>query len=178
MTLKEIFAKYVPADKIAEVEQALGGNYDYVPRTRLNEVIGERDTARRELDEHKAKSAKYDESQAEITKLKQQLVDKDKEWEGKLKKQERDAKIDSAIRAAKAKNPATVLPLLDATKFGDDLKGLDDEIKRVQKSDPYLFGPDGSRGTGGSGGNKEKPGDGTDKTTAMDALKSALYGSE
>lgn len=175
MTLKEIFAKYVPADKIAEVEQALGGNYDYVPRTRLNEVIGERDTAKRELDEHKAKSAKYDESQAEVTKLKQQLVDKDKEWDGKMKKQERDTKIGNALSAAKAKNPATVLPLLDEKKFGDDLKGLDEEIKRVQKSDPYLFGDDRSRGTGGSGGNKDKPDGGTD-TTAIDALREAVYG--
>jgi HAMP domain-containing protein len=154
MTLQEVMSKYVPAEKLEEAKQAMGGHFDYVPRARLNEVISARDTAVHELDEHKAKSAKYDEAQTEITGLKQKVKDTVKEWEGKFKQKERDDTIAGKLRDAHAKNVTAVVSLLDATKFGDDMKGLDEEIKRVQKSDPYLFGEDGSRGTGAEGGNK------------------------
>ena len=59
----------------------------------------------------------------------------------------RDNAIDAALRTHKAKNPKTVLPLLDLTKVkltGDDkLEGLEDQLAAIKKGpDAYLFSGD------------------------------------
>ncbi|MCM1227331.1 MAG: phage scaffolding protein [Clostridium sp.] len=51
--------------------------------------------------------------------------------------------IDSALRAAGAKNVKAVKPFIDAAKvkLGEDgkLTGLDEQVKGVQKAEGYLF---------------------------------------
>jgi len=62
-----------------------------------------------------------------------------------------DFAIEKALAAAKAKNPKAVKALLDMEKVkldGEQLLGLDDQLKAIQQSDPYLFGESGKVGSG------------------------------
>jgi len=62
-----------------------------------------------------------------------------------------DIAIEKALTAAKAKNPKAVKALLDLEKVkldGDKLLGLEDQLKTIQQSDPYLFGESGKVGSG------------------------------
>ena len=59
--------------------------------------------------------------------------------------------IERALTAAKAKNAKAVKALLDMEKVkldGEQLLGLDDQLKAIKESDPYLFGESGKVGSG------------------------------
>ena len=62
-----------------------------------------------------------------------------------------DFAIEKALAAAKAKNAKAVKALLDMEKVkldGEQLLGLDEQLKELQKSDAYLFGEPGRVGGG------------------------------
>ena len=62
-----------------------------------------------------------------------------------------DFAIEKALATAKAKNAKAVKALLDMEKVkldGEQLLGLDDQLKAIQQSDPYLFGETGKVGSG------------------------------
>jgi hypothetical protein len=73
------------------------------------------------------------------------------EWQAKMAQMQLDFAIDKALTAAKAKNAKAVKALLDMEKVkldGDQLLGLDDQLKAIKESDPYLFGESGRVGSG------------------------------
>lgn len=85
--------------------------------------------------------------QGEITKLKGQLSDKDKEWQDKLETMAFEGKVKDAITAARGKNVKAISALLDmdalkASKNQDvDIKSA---VEALQKESGYLFEEEGN----------------------------------
>ena len=98
-----------------------------------------------------AVKAKEDELTAQFTKEKEALI--------------RDHNMDSAIFKAHGKNAKAIKALIDPEK------DLDEEIKRLQKDEAYLFEEDIPGGTGKHGSDK-KPGEVSDEE--MDAMRLAV----
>lgn len=127
------------ADKVEGLESQIE---DY--KTQL----ADRDTQLQELGE-KAKG--NEELTAQIEELKQQNESAKEEYEAKLHKQSFDHTLEKALNAATPKKgkDGDVTNSLKAIKAllntesikldGDKLLGLDDQLKAIKESDPYLF---------------------------------------
>lgn len=80
--------------------------------------------------------------QAKIDELQQANETTKSEYEEKLQKQAFDHKLESALTGSKVKNVKAVKALLDLETIkldGDNLLGLDDQLKALKDSDGYLF---------------------------------------
>lgn len=111
---------------------------------------GERDNYKEQLDTATAELDKFndmkpDEMQATITKLQQDLKDKDTEYAAKEAERAFNDSLDKAITAAGGRNPKAIRGLLDI----ETLKGSKDQtedikkaLETVKESDAYLFGSD------------------------------------
>lgn len=105
-----------------------------------DQQIKDRDQQLKDLGE-KAKGNENLEQQ--IKELQQQNTDAQKEWEQKLNDQKKEAKLELALKDADAKNPKAVKALLNndaVTLDGENLIGLDEQLKNLKESDGYLFG--------------------------------------
>lgn len=136
----------------------------WVPKTRIDEEVTKQRTLKatittlnQQLAEAKQKGESADALQATIDSLKQQVADKDATITG----MKRSGKIREALTKAKARDVAVVEKLLDAAKIGEDdkgaLTGVEDQIKALRESSPYLFEEDGGH-RGGWGGGKDPRG--------------------
>ena len=105
--------------------------------------------------------------QGQITKLQQDLADKDAAHQTELANMAFDRKLEDAITGAKGKNAKAIKALLDVDALKAS-KNQDADIKAamdaLQKDSGYLFGDVGNpppyspgAGTGGSGGGSENP---------------------
>ncbi|WP_077622007.1 phage scaffolding protein [Sediminibacillus massiliensis] len=119
------------ADKVDTLESQIE-NY--------KQQIQDRDT---QLDELKEKAKGNEEMQQKIADLQKANEEDAKQWEGKLLEERKEAKLELALKDAKAKNNKAVKALIDAEKIsldGDNLIGLEEQLKKVQEESPYLFG--------------------------------------
>jgi hypothetical protein len=170
---KEIFGDEVWA-KVETVIKEKGLNLildnkekpEYIPKSRFDEVIGSKNELKTQVTEISSqlealkKSAKGNE---ELTNQINELQKKNGDWEGKYK----DTLVSSAIKVEamkfKAKDPADVIAFLDKSKLeiSEDgtIKGLDEQLKKLQESKPYLFGEAAIPPAGGGGANP--PGSGS-----------------
>lgn len=123
---------------------------DFVPKTRLDEVIAERNGLKdqvaerdKQIDGLKATAGDNQVLKDQIAELQQTNKTAAAEYEKQLTQVRLDNAVELAITGAKARNAKAVKALLDLTnsKLGDDGKvdGLEAQIKALQKSDPYLF---------------------------------------
>lgn len=145
------------AKKVLEAyKEAIKDNY--VPIARFNEVneekkelkvqLEERDTQLKEL---KEKAAGNEELIAKITELENLNNQTKEEYEIKIAALRKETAIELALKDEKAKNVKAVKALLDLEKVsldGDNLIGLDEQLKGLKESDPYLFGEDTLKGRG------------------------------
>lgn len=111
---------------------------------------GERDNYKSQLDTataelNKFKDMKPEEMQATITKLQQDLKDKDVEYAAKEADRAFNDSLNKAITEAGGRNPKAIRGLLDL----ETLKGSKDQTEDIKKaldavkeSDAYLFGSD------------------------------------
>jgi len=122
----------------------------FVPKREYNEVaeakkkleadIAERD---KQLEQLKAAAGSNEELKAQIEELQKANREAAEHWQAKVAQMQLDFAIEKALTTARAKNPKAVKALLDLEKVkldGDKLLGLDDQLRELQKSDPYLFG--------------------------------------
>lgn len=122
----------------------------------------ERDDLKGQLGERDKQLTKIKQSAGDNEELKEQiktLQDTNKQtatdFQAKLDKQARDFKIEQALSNAQAKNPKAVKALLDLEEVkvdGDQLLGMEDQLKALKESDGYLFEdtePDGNQSKGG-----------------------------
>lgn len=123
---------------------------DYVPKSRLDEVIEERNGLRDQVTERDKQIAELGKNAGDNQALKDQVAqlqaDNKKaaaEYESNLAQLRLDNAVNLALTGAKAKNPKAVRALLDLSKskVGEDgtVEGLEAQIKAIQKSDAYLF---------------------------------------
>jgi hypothetical protein len=136
---KELPKHFIPKDKYNEVAEA---------KKKLEADIQERDN---QLEQLKNAAGNSEELKAQIEQLQAENQKAAEEWQAKMAQMQLDFAIDKALTAAKAKNPKAVKALLDMENVkldGDKLLGLDDQLKAIQQSDPYLFGETGKVGSG------------------------------
>lgn len=175
MSLHEALKKKVPAEIMGQVEDALGDDFDwdYVPRSRLNTVIKQRNELRAQiadLDAGASKGGNDDDDNAgekagagagagsgkTLTQADIDAAIAAKEAENQ--KAINDVRIQYAaldkLREAKAVDPELAFSLVkkESLKFNKEgvLEGLDDQVKTLTESKPFLFGS----ASGGSGGEK------------------------
>ena len=136
---KELPKHFIPKDKYNEVAEA---------KKQLEADIAERD---KQLEQLKNAAGNSEELKKQIEDLQKANKEATEEWQKKMAQMQLDFAIDKALTAAKAKNTKAVKALLDMDKVkldGEQLLGLDDPLKALQQSDPYLFGDSGKVGGG------------------------------
>ncbi|EIW20719.1 MULTISPECIES: phage scaffolding protein [Pelosinus] len=131
---------------------------EYVPKSRLNEVITQRNTYKTDNEtylqqlETLKKEAKGNEV---LTAQIQALQDEVTGWQGKHKDATLASEIKLAAMKLKANDPGDVLAFVDKTKLelntDGTIKGLDEQLAALQTSKPYLFAvPGAAPGMGGN----------------------------
>ena len=136
---KELPKHFIPKDKYNEVAEA---------KKKLETDIQERDN---QLEQLKNAAGNSEELKAQIEQLQAENKKAAEEWQAKMAQMQLDFALERALTAARAKNPKAVKALLDLEKVkldGEQLLGLDDQLKALQQSDPYLFGDSGKVGGG------------------------------
>jgi len=136
---KELPKYFIPKDKYNEVAEA---------KKKLEADIAERD---KQLEQLKAAAGSNEELKKQIETLQAENQKAAEEWQAKMAQMQLDFALERALATARAKNPKAVKALLDMEKVkldGDQLLGLDDQLKALQQSDPYLFGDSGKVGGG------------------------------
>ncbi|WZY36119.1 phage scaffolding protein [Bacillus sp. FSL W8-1122] len=96
----------------------------------------------KQLDELSKKAKGNEELTAQIDELKQQNKATKNEYEQKLQEQAFEHTLKDALSAAKVRNVKAAKALLDLESIkldGDKLLGLEDQLKTIKESDPYLF---------------------------------------
>lgn len=128
------------ADKVDGLESQI---------TDYKQQITDRD---KQLTDLSDKAKGNEDLQKQIQDLQKANDDVAKDWQDKLNKQQFDFALEKAITGEKARNPKAVKALLDTESIkldGDNLLGLEDQLKALKESDAYLFGeeePAGLRG--------------------------------
>ncbi len=136
---KELPKHFIPKDKYNEVAEA---------KKKLETDIQERD---KQLEQLKNAAGNSEELKAQIEQLQAENQKAAEEWQAKMAQIQLNFALERALAAAKAKNAKAVKALLDMEKVkldGEQLLGLDDQLKELQKSDAYLFGEPGKVGGG------------------------------
>jgi hypothetical protein len=136
---KELPKHFIPKDKYNEVAEA---------KKQLEKDIQDRD---KQLDDLKKAAGSNEDLKQQIEKLQDENKKADEAWQTKLAQMQLDFAIEKALTAAKAKNAKAVKALLDLEKVkldGEQLLGIDEQLKALQQSDPYLFGDSGKVGSG------------------------------
>ena len=129
----------------------------YIPKARFDEVneakknaealIKERDT---QLEALKGASGDIDALKKQIEELQAANKTAKSEYDASIRKMQIDNAVNTALHAAGGKNTTAIKALLkglDKAELGDDgtVKGLDEQIKALIKSDAYLFESKGSK---------------------------------
>ena len=165
------------SDEIAEKVVSLANEElsGFVPKSRLDKVIEQRDkykadyeTSVDELDKLANSAKDIDSLKGELAKLQETNKQLISDHEAKISKLALDNAAEMAFVKAGAKNTKAVKALMsdflaEATLEGDTVKGIDEAITKLKESDGYLFNiassnnnPTGHTPKGNGGGNPEQ----------------------
>ncbi|EIA27004.1 Minor structural GP20 protein [Candidatus Arthromitus sp. SFB-co] len=150
---KDDFLKLGLDDEIAKKCEAasLEELKEYIPKSRFDEVnsakkkfesdVKDRD---KQLEDLKKSTGNIEDLKKQIESLQKENKEKAEHYELEMQKLRVDTKIDSTLSNFGARNIRSVKALLDGVdkfKFDKDgnIEGLEDQIKQIKKSDPYLF---------------------------------------
>lgn len=123
----------------------------YIPKARFDEVNNEKKKLELDVRDRDGQLETLKNSTGDVEAMKKQIEDlqadnkaKDDAHAAEIKQLKLDQAVDTALNGAKAKNITAVKALLkdlDKVELDEDgtVKGLDDQIKALQKSDAYLF---------------------------------------
>lgn len=193
MSFRDDLRKKLSPELFTQVTDALGDdfNFDVVPRSRLNKVIGQRDTLKEQLEaqlkgtQTKGGVGSDDDDDDDDFQMPDTSKGKGKGKSQGLTEEEIQRRIEEAtnnarneeriqfagldaLRTANAVDPDLVLTLIDKTKLkfdGGKLTGMDEQIEALKASKPHLF-PDGD----GKGGRKKTQG-GTGKESGSEKFE-------
>lgn len=102
----------------------------------LKSQIESRDKQLKELEE---KTKGNEELSARIKQLQEENEKVRVDYEGKIKQTTLDYTIDNLATKNKVRNVKALKALLDFEKIGEDYSGLEEQVKSIKESDPYLF---------------------------------------
>ena len=122
---------------------------DFIPKTRFDEVNTENKTLKADIKTRDTQLETLKNSTGDIEALKKSITDLQTQnetdkanHEAQLKQIKIDSAVERALTGAKAKNVKAVKALLDLEKAefdGDNIKGLDDQLKKLQESEDSKF---------------------------------------
>ena len=156
---------------------------EFVPASRLSEVISQRETFKTqaeqaivELNKLKSQEGMSEEAQTQINNL----ITQNQDLITQL--QEASVQLEIMSSASDAINPKDVLPFIDKSKIKTDkdgkvVSGVKEELDRIRTEKPYLFNkqkPEGSKG--GFDGSGTNGGSGSGKTDMNAAIRRAAFG--
>ena len=158
--MKNFLKKYMSEEALKEVETkyitehpGATGLPTHISKSRLDEVISQRDAADAAKGQHAAKIAEMETAHAAALEAAKQEVETAKNAE--IEALKKDFTVTEAIYGAKGRNVKAIKALIDPSK------PVEEEIARLQKDEAYLFhandpADDIPNGTGknGSGGGK------------------------
>lgn len=150
----EAYKGYVPPDRFNEVNEA---------KKAAEALVSERD---KQLNELKKSTGNVEELQKQIETMQAENKATKQKYEADIKNLKINNAIDAALTANGAKNLKMGRAMLDLTKItveGDEIKGIDDQIKALKEAEDskFLFtdvikSPAGMKAGEGGSGNKEK----------------------
>ena len=157
---------------------------EFVPASRLNEVVSQRETFKTqaeqaivELNKLKNQQGISEEAQTQINTL----IGQNEALLNQL--QEANVQLEIMSTAADAINPKDVLPFIDMTKIkkdkdGNVVGGVKEEVDRVRTEKPYLFNKQKQEGSkGGFDSTGSNGGSGTEGKTDMNSMiRRAAFG--
>lgn len=119
----------------------------YIPKSRFDEVNEskkqlEKDIASRDEQLEALKKIDAEGLKAEIERLQGENKAAQEKYEADMKQVQIDNAVEKALLGAKAKNIKAVKALLDLEKAeldGDSIKGLDEQLKKLQESEDSKF---------------------------------------
>ena len=188
MTLLEKLREKLGTELMSQVEDAVGDDFDwdFVPRSRLNKVIGQRNALSIKVQNLTEAAAAEDDDEDPDTKGagKDAKGDKKKKDDGvdieAIKSQhatelqnvaKRYAVLDY-LRAQGARDPKLVLSMLDMDKItldeSETLQGIEDQVAATKESHDYLFQTAGDGVSGGTG--KDSGSDEGNETDPFEAV--------
>lgn len=173
MELKELLEKLgIAADKQDSATAAIKSYLDgaYVTKSRFNEVNEEKKTLQASLSDRDKQLETPKKSTGDTESLKKQIKDLQEKNRADAEAAEvkmKDLRMNTAIKLAignNAQDTDIVAGLIDKNKLilGEDGKvtGLDEQVKALQESKPFLFktaGPQGYKPQGGTGAAEKNP---------------------
>ena len=149
--IDEETAKKIESATAEELKEGLKEELKgYIPKARFDDVNTEKNGLQATLAERDGQLAALKNSNGDTEAMKQQIADlqaanaeKDKAHAAEIASLKIDAAVDSALAAAKARNPKAARALLDLEKaeLAEDgtVKGLDEQIKKLQGADDSKF---------------------------------------
>ena len=175
MTKEELKALGLTDEQVNAISEDYGKNY--VSKGQFNEkneeaknLKSEIENARKDLDNLRKSNKDNEELTKQIEELKTNAKQRDTEYEKQLRDIKLSGALDIALLNAKGKNSKAIKALLnlDNAEILDDgtIKGLDEQLKTLQKSDPYLFGEVSPKGHVPG-----DPGEDTPKTVTAEQFK-------
>jgi hypothetical protein len=150
---KEDFVKLGIDEELAKrcEEASLEELKGFIPKARFDEVNNENKSLKIDLRDRDSQLETLKNSTGDVADLKKQIEDlqngnkaKDEAHEKEIRQLKIDHGVESALVGAKARNIAAVKALLkdlDKAELNEDgtIKGLDEQIEAIRKSDEYLF---------------------------------------
>jgi hypothetical protein len=167
MTLEQLIALGLTEDVAKKVLEAYQASLKdkFVPIERFTEINGQVKELKTQIDERdtqlkdlKTKATGNEALTAKIQELENLNKTAKAEYEVKMTELKKNTAIDMFLTNNNAKNIKAVKALLDSSKVsldGENLIGLEEQVKALQTSDAYLFGEDVITGR------NHKPGAGT-----------------
>lgn len=179
--LKTILGENYSDEVDKKVSEQIGK--DFVARSdfnSLNETKKKLDTDLKDRDKQLEDLKKVDpaELQKQIETLQEANKTAKAQHEAELKQIKLDSLLEGRLTQEHVVNSKAVRALLDMTKVsldGENLVGLDEQLKALKESDKWAFAPAGPAGKGGlrQGG---KPAPGGEDTSIGDEILGSLFG--
>lgn len=132
----------VPENKENQINVANIANGEYVSKHKFQDKEKELATVNDTLTTLQETVKKFD--GVDVDALKNAAVQAKEDAQKQIADIKLNSGIDLKLHTSGAKNPKAVKGLLDLTKVkleGEELKGLDEQLEELKKSDDYLFTP-------------------------------------
>lgn len=150
MTKEQLMAMGLTEEQADKVLSAATEDMkNYIPKHRFDEVSDSNKELKKQLTERDQQLEDLKKAVGDNQELQKQIQELQKtnetstaDYESKLKQVKLDAAVELALAAAKAKNTKAVKALLDLNKLeldGDQVKGLEDQIRALKEAEDSKF---------------------------------------
>lgn len=137
------------ASKLGDKKLHVFADGEGIPMARFNEVNEQKNAFKKQAEELNSQVAELSKFKGTAEELQTKLANAQQEHIAKISEMEKgfnakriELEINTALTLSKAKNNKAVSALLDTQSIkldGDKLVGLDEQLQKVIKDNPYLF---------------------------------------